>query len=175
MLLDLLETFDYTTTISWNDEVGTFEVDNQQFIVRVRPARRDEQQTFTPFFKDLPKVGNVDFSRILPDGMLTQDTTGLSGRSSLKVFSVIAQAVQEQIKTHGYDVLLCIAKKRASPTNFEKRVEAYQMIIDRASRKFNLFSMKLIETSKEVVFVLYTNNKFSDGLIKIQQHMRRVS
>ena len=167
---DILESLNFTSPIEWKDSIGYFNISDQEFVVQVRPANHDEEQTFVPFFDTLPKVGNVDFSAVLPDGKMTQDLTGLSGNSVMKVFSVVAQGVEEQIDKHGYEILLCVAKSTASPTNFNKRVQAYETITDRAARKSGMHQIILSSTKDTTLFVVY-HPKYVDNMIQIKNHL----
>ena len=173
-LLDILETFNYTTNITWGGNVGKFQIDEQQFVMTVRPAPVQESQTYLPFFdNERPNVGNVDFARILSDNTTTQDLTGTAPKSSLKVFSVVAQGVSEQMEKNGFNILLCIAKQAASPTNFKKRINTYEIIVDKIARKFSMYSTKLHESTTETIFVAYTH-QFAVGIEKIKQHLNQL-
>ena len=167
---DIIESLNFEAPIVWKGNIGSFTVNDNNFIVTVRPASPDEEQTFIPFFPTLPKVGNVDFSAILPDGTPTQDLTGMSGGTAMKVFSVVAQGVAEQVKQHGYDILLCIAKQKASPTNYQNRVRAYETIVERAARKAGRMYMLLVSTPSETIFVVY-KYPLMDNMLVVKQHL----
>lgn len=169
-LIDIFETFNYTTNINWKGNIGEFIVGEQTFIVEVRKADDNERKTFVPFFDKIPKVGNVTFSAILDSGEETQDLTNTSGRNSLKVFSVVAQAVSEQIEKYGFEILLCIAKKDNNPTNYENRVQAYNTIVNRIARKYMLHSRKMYETSQETVYVVFPY-RYNSNIDNIVQHL----
>lgn len=171
-ITDIFEAFDYKANIVWKNDVGYFSVVNQQFKVSVRPATTEEQQTLQPFFDHFStlNVGNIDFSSINSDGTETQDTTGYVGSNAPKVFAGVAQVVTELQSKHQYDILLAIAKKKQSPTNFDSRVSAYVRIIDFLARRVGLSSLKLVSTPSFVVFAIF-NSKLTDGMITIQQHL----
>lgn len=172
-ITDITESLNYQTDINWNDnDIGTFSINENNFKVEVRPATKKEQSTFTPFFTSPPSVGNVDFSLILPSGRTTQDLTGTSGSTAMKVFSVVAQAVSEQIKKHKYDIILCVAKQTSSPTNYQNRVEAYETIVERAARKAGMQPMVLLNRPTETIYVVY-NFKFDDEIQKVKQHLQQ--
>lgn len=169
-ITDILESLNFTTTINWNGHVGTFVVGDNTYKVLIRPATEKEQQTFVPFFDTPPKVGNVEFAMHLPSGETTQDLTGTSGSDAMKVFSVVAQAAAEQVKINGYEILLCIAKQTASPTNFENRVSAYETIVDRAARKAGMLSIRLPSDPSSAVYVVYAV-KHEENISAVNQHL----
>jgi hypothetical protein len=167
---DIIESLNFTTNIAWNGDVGTFEVNNQKFVITVRPANANERQTFVPFFGNRANVGNVDFSAVTPDGTLTQDLTSTSGATAMKVFSVVAQAVAEQIAQHQYNIVVCVAKQSASPTNYTNRVVAYETIIERAARKAGMLSMTLVSNVTETVYVVYKLELHAE-MQHVKQHL----
>lgn len=170
-IMDLLESLNFTSNIEWTEDVGRFVVDKHQYVITVRPASPIEQQTYTPFFGPDVKVGNVDFSLVLPGGEMTQDAIGIVGGSAFKVFSVVAQGVAELINKHGYDIVLCVAKQTASPSRYENRVSAYSIIVDRAARKAGRVGSKVYTTPTETVFAVYKTNMI-DGMNKVKQHLQ---
>jgi hypothetical protein len=169
-LIDILESLNYRTDIVWDGINGKFNINNQQFVVSIRAATTAEQQTYIQFFGKNIKVATVDFSTRLVDGSATQDLTHASGNTAMKVFSVVAQGVAEQTKVHGYDVVLCIAKRTASPTNYENRVSAYETIVDRAARKAGMLATKLYNADNETVYAVYKFDMFDD-IHKLRQHL----
>jgi hypothetical protein len=170
LLIDIIESLNYETSIVWNDDVGTFTVGDQKFTVTVRKATPQEQRTFVPFFETQPTVGNVDFSVFLPTGKTTQDLTSTSGNTAMKVFSVVAQAVKEQISKHNFDIVLCVAKRTSSPTKYQNRVDAYETIVDRAARKSGMVSTKIFSTNNETIYVVF-KHEFTDNINKVKQHL----
>jgi hypothetical protein len=170
-LTDVIESLNYTTPIAWSGGTGTFTVGDNRYDVLVRPATTDEQETFKPFFETPPVVGNVDFSMHLPSGKTTQDLTGTAGADAMKVFSVVAQAVAEQVTIHGYDVLLCVAKQTASPTNYQNRVRAYETIVERASRKSGMRSCLLSNHSGAAIYVVYAA-QYENNISAVRQHLK---
>lgn len=169
-IIDVIESLNYTTNIDWSDNVGSFIVGDKQYQVLVRPATADEQETFKPFFDVIPTVGNVDFAMLLPSGKTTQDLTATAGSEAMKVFSVVAQAVAEQVSAHGYDILLCVAKQTASPTNYQNRVRAYETIVERAARKAGMRSCLLSKRNGTAIYVVYSS-QYHDNIKAIQQHL----
>lgn len=161
-LEDIIESLNYRATIEWSGDIGIFEINDQKFTMTVRPASAKEQQTYQPFFDIVPKVGNVDFSCILPDGQSTQNLTGLLGNTAMKVFSVVAQGVAELKQRYQYNVLLCVAKHDASPTNFDNRVQAYEVIVERAARKAGMQSMKIVDRPDEVVYAAFDHTLLTE-------------
>lgn len=140
--------------------------------MQVRPATSKEEETFRPFFQQIPKVGNVDFWYYSGDGT-TQDTTGIAGSIAMKVFSVVAQGVREQVKKHRYDILLCVAKRKTSPTNFKNRVAAFETIVDRATRKAGMQPPMVLPSDPDSkVFVVY-HPKYFDNMLKVKEHLKQ--
>jgi len=174
LLIDIIESLNYETSITWNDDVGTFIIGDQKFTVTVRKATTQEQRTFVPFFEtQQPIVGNVDFSVHLSNGKTTQDLTSTSGNTAMKVFSVVAQAVKEQISKHNFDVVLCVAKRISSPTKYQNRVDAYETIVDRAARKSGMLSTKIFSTNNETIYVVF-KHEFADNINKVKQHLSKL-
>lgn len=169
-LIDLLESLNYTTDITWVGDIGKFTVNDYQYYVTVRSASSAERSTYVHFFGSDIKVGNVDFALLLPNGKTTQDAVGVVGGSALKVFSVVAQGVAELIDRHQYDMVLCVAKRHASPTNFDSRSSAYEIIVDRTARRAGMIGNKIYETPSEVVFVVYKPSMI-DGMDRVKQHL----
>ncbi|MCK9369609.1 hypothetical protein M0R04_06850 [Candidatus Dojkabacteria bacterium] len=172
-LRDLFESLSYIPQdLTWDEDEGYFSVKGEQFQATVRPATSDEEHTFSYFFDPIPKVGNVDFSMVIPGGS-TQDTTGLMKSSAFKVFSSVAHVASLLTKKHGYQVLLCIAKKKHSPTNFKSRESAYEVIVDRLARNNGMTYTKLYTTPTETVFVIYHHNLRS-GIAAVKRHMNKL-
>ncbi|MCK9369692.1 hypothetical protein M0R04_07270 [Candidatus Dojkabacteria bacterium] len=170
-LLDLLESLNYQPDVNWDGDVGHFYIKNQHFSATIRPANPIENKTFLPFFPEKsPKVGNVDFSMITSGDKTTQDTTGMMGSSAFKVFSGVAYIVSELSKKYNYDILLCVAKQKASPTNFQNRVDAYDIITDRAARKAGMMHSKMWTSPGETVFALYKPS-FQSGIVRVKTYM----
>jgi len=172
-ITDILESLNYKSKIEWkNDGYGYFVINNHNFRMQVRQASENEKQTFIPFFKEAPKVGNVDFEFQKEDGTYTQDTTGILGASSMKVFSVVAQGVAEQIKNNGYEILLCIAKRSASPTGFESRMSSYETIVERAARKSGMSSIAMPSPDGTALFIVY-HPKYTENILKVKNHLQQ--
>jgi len=166
-LKDIFETFNYTTDIKWEADVGHFYINNQHFSMNIRPASFHEKRKFYRFFADLdqqPNVGNVDFHHIDSNGNSTQDLTGLMGRSALKVYAVVAQGAKEQRAKYGFDIFLCIAKD-------QKRAGAYEDICNRIAKKNNMYSAKLSQNPNEAVYAVF-DQQFSKGIADIQKHLK---
>lgn len=136
-LFDLIESFTFKGHIDWFDDVGYFSINDIKYVVSVNPASKNEEHTFAYFFNPIPKVGNVEFSAII-DVDTTQNTINQLGTSVFKVFAVVAQAVKHLINKYDYDILLCVAKRSASPDNFESRSNAYESITNRIAKNHNL-------------------------------------
>lgn len=170
-LKELFESLSYIPQdLTWKKDKGYFSVNGEQFEATVRPAGPREEKTFAYFFNPVPKVGNVDFSMIIGGNKTTQDTTGLMRSSAFKVFSGVAHVASILTKKHGYQVLLCIAKREHSPTNFASRESAYEVIVERLARKAGMTYTKLYTTPSETAFVIYQHN-LSDGIDAVEKHM----
>lgn len=171
-LYELVEALTTMVPIDWKtDGVGFFEVNNQQFRVQFKEATAEARQTYLPFFEREIKVANIDFERVFDDGSTTQDLTGESTKESIMILSTIANAAKQQMEHGKVQILLAVAKRRASPTNFERRVSAYDSIVNYATRKSGLSSLKIMETPDEVVFAVFIHTMW-DGIEKVQQYMR---
>lgn len=171
---DILEAFDYKADIVWNGDEASFQVEQYQYKVVIRPATEQEQQTFEPFFDNYKtlKVGNIEFSLVDHNGTYTQDSVGYVGSHAPKVFAGVSQAVTELNKRHDYDVLLAIAKKEHSPTNFKSRASAYYRIVDFLARKVGYASRKIIDNSNYVVFAVF-KPKLLDNISDIVNHVNQ--
>ncbi|PPD51458.1 MAG: hypothetical protein CTY12_07845 [Methylotenera sp.] len=170
-LISLVESLSWIPNdLNWSGDKGYFSVNEERFVATVRPATSNEESTFSYFFDPIPKVGNVDFSMIVGTNSATQDTTRLMKSSAFKVFGGVAHIVSELKKKHGYEILLCIAKRKHSPTNFESRVGAYEVIVDRAARNAGMDHVELLRTSTEVVFVIFNYNLHA-GIQAVQKHL----
>lgn len=173
-IIDLVESLrSVPPNLTWDGDMARFNVNEHTFYATVRPATPREEATFTPFFNPLPKVGNVDFSLVQGD-TLTQDTVGIVNHGAFKVFGGVAHVASELAKKHGYTVLLCIAKRQHSPTNYQSRVDAYQAITTRVAKDNGMLTTMLYQTSDETVYVVYQHN-FHDGIIKVKQHLNNNS
>jgi len=169
-LLDLVESLGYIPTdLTWEGDVGYFSINNQKYSVTVTPAPKKDELTFVPFFEVLPKVGNMGFSMITTTGT-TQDTTNTMGSSAFKVFASVACAVNELIKRHGYQIILCIAKRGVSLINFDSRVNIYETLTTRIAKNSGMLSTKLYTTEDAVVFIVF-NIHLHKGIIKVQNHI----
>lgn len=170
-LLDLLESLSYIPAdLTWDDDKGTFTVNDNQFVASIRPATDAERQTFLPFFTSVPLVGNLEFSAVLPDKRYTQDTTDAIKTGVFKVFGGVAYVAEQLIHKHQYQIVLCIAKRTASPTKFSNRVEAYRNIIPRIVKNIGWNSVELVSTDVETVFAAH-HPKYSNELKTIKQHL----
>jgi hypothetical protein len=67
-------------------------------------------------------------------------------------------------------VLLCIAKRQHSPTNYLSRVDAYQAITTRVAKDNGMLTTMLYKTTDETVYVVYQHN-FHDSIMKVKQHL----
>lgn len=171
---DILEAFDYKADITWIGDEALFQIEQYQYKVAVRPATEQEQQTFEPFFDNYEtlNVRNIEFSLVDRDETYTQDSVGYIGSHAPKVFAGVSQAVTELNKRHNYDVLLAIAKREHSPTNFMSRVSAYYRIVDFLARKVGYASRKIIDNSNYVVFAVF-KPKLLDNISDIVNHVNQ--
>jgi hypothetical protein len=170
-LIELLETLNYNPLdLVWNNDEGTFSVNDHKFVVNIRPATSTENQSYSSFLNPVPLIGNLEFSAILDDYSKTQDTTNKAKSGVFKVFGGVAYVAEQLIKKYNYKIVLCIAKKKASPTNFSGRTEAYRNIIPRISKNIDWSSMELISNENETIFVIY-HPSYSDGIQKIKNYL----
>lgn len=163
---DLVESLNFKTNITWTNNVGEFSINGIKFAMQVRAATPNEIKTFVPFFDKVPKIGNVEFSLITNDGKTTQETTGLLGNSAMKVFSVVAQGVAEEVERQGFDILLCVAKENS-------RANAYDIITDRAARKAGMLEHRLPEYHGTHIFVVF-KYKYKDNILQIHEHFEKL-
>lgn len=167
-LFELLEP--HKISVTWKGDIGVFQVGDLTYEAHVRGARPDEQQTYQTFFDVPVKVGNAEFSVMLPDGSRSQDLTGIAGRKAGQVFAGVANVVLAQKQKYGYSIMLLIAKRESSPTGYDERVNFYARLSSYAAKKFNLTNLDIKETPDYAVFALFNPNLL-DGMIKVQQHM----
>jgi hypothetical protein len=169
-LIDLVESLGYIPEdLKWEGDIGIFSVNGETFEATVTPSTKKDEETFKYFFNPIPKVGNVDFSMITETGS-TQDTTKKMRSSAFKVFGGVAFIVSELVKRYGYEVLLCVAKQKQSPTNYSSRVSAYESIVQTAARNVGMRSMKLFETPDSTGYVIF-KHKLYTGMIAVRDHL----
>jgi len=161
-----------TVNIDWHDDVGVFVVGNTSFDATVRPARKDESQTFIPFFNTVPNVGNIDYGATGPDGIRTQDITGQTGKQTALVYSGAADVVRELIQRYNYEILLLIAKQTSSPTNYEDRVNHYSRMAYYAAKKFGMMDMCLASQPSFTVYVIFKPEHLNN-LTKVKHHLEQ--
>jgi len=175
-LEDLFEMFTYEhKDITWDGDVASFELKGQKYTATVRSATTRELDTLIPFFglDHGLKVGNIDFSATLPDGSTTQDLTGTIGSSVGKVIATVAQIGTQLKNKHKYDILLAIAKKQHSPTNYETRVHVYMRACEKIAKNVGLVDRELVSNQDFTVFAIFPY-KLIDGMEKVKKHMDNV-
>jgi hypothetical protein len=174
-LINLVESFNFIPDdLEWDEDAASFSINGERFIATVTPANDEENATYAYFFDPVPKVGNVDFAMITRSGERTQDTTGLMRASAFKVFAAVVHVVKIIRERRGYQVLLCVAKRKESPTNFQSRVSAYEVIVGRLSRGFHLVGWRLFETASEVVFAIF-DPELRDGMNRVKAHLQQIN
>lgn len=170
-LIDLIESLDYIPQdLTWDNDEGTFTVNGNRFVVTIRPATSNEKQSYASFFNPVPAVGNLEFSAVLAGLNRTQDTTNNTKSGVFKVFGGVAYAAEQLIDKHQYKIVLCVAKRKASPTNFPSRVEAYRNIIPRIAKNIGWFSMELLSTNNETIFVM-CHPSCKEGIQAVRTHL----
>jgi hypothetical protein len=172
-LINLIESYDYKPEdLTWDGDEGSFTINGERFIATVTPAKEEDEITYSYFFNPVPKVGNVDFSMVVDDETNTQDTTGVMKSSAFKVFASVARIVTELRGRHRYEILLCAAKREHSPTNFENRVRAYEVIVGRIAKNSHLSTMKLMASTNTVIYAAF-NHHLYHGMLEVKEHLQK--
>jgi hypothetical protein len=174
-IIDLVESISYIPDdLAWSGDTASFTVNGHKYSATVQPASPAAEKTYAQFFTPPPKVGNVDFSLYINDLTTTQDAVGTVNHGVFKVFGSVAHIVSELINRRGYQIILCIAKRQHSPTNYDQRVSAYNEITYRAAKNAGKAHLKMYETPNETVYAIFDHN-LSDGMRRVQQHLTGVS
>lgn len=171
---DLAESFNYVPQdVTWDGDVAIFAVNDHRYQATVVPATKAANATYSHFFNPIPKVGNVEFT-LLTDNNATQDTVGTVKHGVFKVFSSVAYVATQLMERHQYQVLLCIAKRSSSPTEYQRRVEAYEEITRRIAKRLNKADMIVHDTPNETVYAIY-NHDLHNGMKAIRDYLNGTS
>lgn len=173
---EIFEVIDYEhKDIQWDGDVAYFTINDQKYVATVRAATKNELDTLKPFFGESHTLnaGNIDFSAILPDGSETQDLTKTAGFSAGKVIATVVQIAVTLKNRHNFDILLAIAKKQHSPSNYETRVHVYARVCEKMAKRLGLTDQEITNNANYTVFAVFSR-KLLDGMNKVKQHMDNV-
>lgn len=128
--------YDFKVPVEWKDGpsgwIALIDLEDNEYILEVKeigPNTRSDLGLFSLEFKD-KRIYNFEFNTRIQGGRQTQDT--LSQRKHLagsrKIFYVMANAIIELMNTKPIDIVLLVAKKERSSTNFASRAALYANI-----------------------------------------------
>lgn len=170
-IIDLVESLKYEPPdLVWNNDEGTFKINNIEYVASIRPATDTEKRSYSPFFNPVPTIGNLEFSAVTPELGRIQDTTNKAKSGVFKVFGGVAYIAEQLIKKYQYKIVLCVAKKKANPTKFSDRVESYRNIIPRISKDIGWANTEMISTNDETIFAVF-HPAFSKGIQSVKSHL----
>jgi hypothetical protein len=169
-IIELVESYDYIPPdLKWKEDTGYFSLGGKDFMVTLTPSNPTAEDTFKYFFNPVPRVGNIDFSMLLDSGETTQDTTNEMKSQVFKVLGGVAYIASELCKKHNYQVMLCVAKKSSSPTNYQSRVNMYDGFAERIAKKNGMLSIKLFTSPESTGYAVF-QPKLHDGMLAVRDH-----
>jgi hypothetical protein len=172
-LIDLFESFTYKGNLTWNGDIGYFDIGGFFYDVRVRMANPSELATLGPFVKNHTtlKVGNIDFAELDPEtGKRTQTLTGNAGKYAMRVFSVVAQAAVEQQQKYQYDMLLVIAKDD-DPAELIRRADTYDSLCYVIARRIGWYNTELIRSANTGAINAVYNTNLRSAILDIRKYL----